>query len=179
MPGGRRQAGGHPPVGVDQVGTGRDLVPGSCPQSPPQACQGNPSDGAPQGRSDGVGAARCVSRMKRPARTRMHRNPVHHHLPRFVAGRDHADGDSPAHESAGERAERGAGGVAWPAGVVVGQEDDPHRSVPDVELLEPSEIAGDLPRLLAHPGDDLAQKAESEQDDAADHHHLDQIQQRP
>jgi hypothetical protein len=36
-PSGGRQAGGYPPVRVNQVGTGGDLMASSCPQRPPQA----------------------------------------------------------------------------------------------------------------------------------------------
>ena len=106
----------------------------------------------------------------------MHRNSVELAFSGLlVTGRYDADGDAPTHQRPGQRAERGTGTVACPTWVMVGEEDDPHRSIPDVGLLEPGQLSGDVPGLLPHPGDDLAQKAESEQDNAADHHHLDQI----
>src|SRR5688500_4888026 len=45
-------------------------------------------------------------------------------------------------------------------------------------LVQALERTGDLAILLAQAGDELAHEAESEEHDAADHHRLDEVQQR-
>ena len=53
--------------------------------------------------------------------------------------------DPAAHQPARERGEERARDVAGPAGIVVGEEDDPHRSVPDVEFVEAGQGRGPSP----------------------------------
>jgi hypothetical protein len=94
----------------------------------------------------------------------------------LVTGCYDAERDATAHQGASESTERGTTLVTYPTGKVVGEEDDPHQSVPDVGLLQPRQPTRDLAGLLSHPGNHLAQKAEPEQDDPADDHRLDQVE---
>ena len=65
--------------------------------------------------------------------------------PPLVARRDHAHRDAAARQGSGERREKSARDVAGPAGIVVGEEDHPHRSIPHVEFFEAGQRSGPLP----------------------------------
>src|SRR3954471_23144088 len=170
----RRQAGREPPVGMNQVGTRGHLSPGSHAEGTPQSNQTSPSQWAAQGCSEPVATAVPI------AKGGLH--PVHRYAVQLagsgclVTGCYDTERDAAAHQGAGESTECGTTLVTYPTGKVVGEEDDPHRSVPNVGLLQPGQPTRDLAGLLPHPGNHLAQKAEAEQDDAADDHRLDQVQ---
>src|SRR5215210_3218138 len=173
----RCQAGRQPPVGMNQIGTSGYFPLGSRTEGPPQADQTPPPHGAAQG------SAQAVTIGVRVTQARLH--PVHWYAVQLagsgclVTGCYDAESDATAHQGTGESTERGTTAVTYPTGKVVGEEDDPHQSVPNVGLLQPGQPSRDLAGLLPHSGNHFTQKAEGEQDDAADHHGFDQIQERP
>jgi hypothetical protein len=69
---------------------------------------------------------------------------------------------APADQGPGEGSEPGTGEVTWPTGILVGQKDDPHRSVPDVVLFKSGELSSQLSGFLPQPSDHLAQETEPE-----------------
>ena len=93
--------------------------------------------------------------------------------------RHHTHRNASPHQGAGQHSECGAGIIARPTGIIVGQEHDPHHSIPGVVFFDPGELPGDVPGLLSHPSDHFAEEAKTEEHDAADHHGLHQIEQRP
>src|SRR6476620_9575566 len=97
----------------------------------------------------------------------------------FVTGSNDADGGPAASQSASENGESGSRAVTCPTWVMIGEEDDPHPSIPHVGLLHPRESARNLTALLPHPRDHLAEKTKPEEHDAADDHRLDQVEERP
>jgi hypothetical protein len=148
-------------VGVEDVGPGRKFMLCRRAKPPPQARQRTPADGS----SDEGGEACVIGDRVAEGGTGLnpaHRDAVEHDLTRLVARAYDPDGNTTAQERPRQCAERAAGRITWPMGKVVGQEDDPHRSVPDVGLFQPSQAPRDLAGLLTHAGDHLAEKAESE-----------------
>lgn len=155
------KARGQPTMGVEDLGARRELMLGCRAKLPPQAGQRTPAErSSQQGREAGVIGDRVAE--GRTTADPAHRDPLEHDVTGLAAGADDADGNATADERTRQRAERAAGNITWPMGKVVGQEDDPHRSVPDVGLLEPSQPTRDLAGLLAHAGDHFAEEAESE-----------------
>ena len=110
-----------------------------------------------------------------------HRDPVELVLaaPALVARRDDTHLDPAAHQPARERGEERARNVTRPPWIVVGEEATRTGQSRTSSLSRRARVRAISRVLLLEPGDHLAEEAEPEQDDAADDHGLDQVQQRP
>jgi len=167
-------------MGVYQIRSGGHFPFCREPETTPQAQEKLPSARAPEARGKRV---LIEDRLTQPAG-----DPHPAYQDSVLLGafgsvltthRDDAHRDTSAHQRAGQHSDCGAGIIARPTGIIVGQEHDPHRSIPGVVFFDPGELPGDVPGLLSHAGDHFAEEAKTEEHDAADHHGLDQIEQRP
>ncbi len=173
------QARWHPPMGVHQIGSSGHFAFCREPQLAPESQQKLPSAWAPEPGSKGI---LIEDRLTQPAG-----DPHPPYQNAILLGsfrsvltqRHHAHRDAPTHQRAGERGECGAGIIAWPTGITVGHEHDPHRSIPGVVFFYPRELPGDVPSLLSHTCDHLTEEAKTEEYDPADHHGLHQVEQWP
>jgi hypothetical protein len=121
-------------MGVHHVDR-RHFSSGGGSESPPQ-----PDQGAPTERSSQTSSKRILV-CQGGGELSSNRHPEHGDAIEVgstfsrIAGGDDAHRIPASHERPGERAHGSTGVIAWPTGVLVGQENDPHRSVPDVVLL--------------------------------------------
>ena len=166
-------------MGVYQIGSSGHFAFCREPEAAPEPEQKLPSARAPEPGGKGV---LIEDRLTQPAGDPHppYRDAIlFGSFGRVLTQRHHAHRYPPAHQRPGERRECGAGIIAWPTGIIVGQEYDPHRSIPGVVFFYPSELPGDVPGLLSHTCDHLAGEAKPEEHDPADHHGLHQVEQRP
>ncbi len=166
-------------MGVYQIRSGRDFPFCREPETAPEPHQKVPSARAPEPRGKRV---LIEDRLAQPAG-----DPHPAYQDAILLGafgsvlttqRHHVHRDASAHQRAGQHGEGGAGIIARPTGIIVGQEHDPHRSIPGVVFFDPGELPGDVPGFLSHTSDHFAEEAKTEEHDATDHHGLDQIEQR-
>lgn len=151
----------YPPMGMQDIGAGGRFPLGNPLELAPQSGQGAPPHRLPQQGGNAYPARHRVAyRGTKPHP--INRDPIDFTFTGVRGGSDNPDRKTAPHERPREQPEGGAGEFAWPMRKVVGQEDDPHRSVPNVGLFEPGEPASDLAGLLAHSSDHFAEKTESE-----------------
>ena len=106
------QTGGHPPVGMDQVGAGGDFLRGPPRRSARQSPASAPQATGPLRRGGNRSAVgEVLSPPERSVTDPADRHAVELAIAALalVARRDHPHVDAAPHQRAGERAERGAG----------------------------------------------------------------------
>jgi hypothetical protein len=123
----QRQAGGYPPVSMDEIGACIHFLPCTAPECTPQSQQRSPTSRAAK---RGLYRARVCERFRSGGRIA---NPPDTHtvehvcasLPRMTRRHDpHVD--SLPKQSGCQAPQERAGNIAWPSRIVMGEEDDAH-----------------------------------------------------